>query len=267
MRVLFLGDIVGRNARKTVLSKMPNLQKKNYIDFTVVNVENAADGRGVTPKIADEFLSKGVDVLTTGNHVWDKSEIINYISKETRLIRPINMPEGTPGYGKKEVILDDGRKILVINAMTNLFMPKNKSVFHALESALINISLGDDYSAIILDLHGEATSEKMAVGHYFDGKISMIVGTHTHVPTADYQILPNGTAYQTDIGMCGDYDSVIGMEKKGAIARFFSKKSYLKVAKGEITICGSIVEIDDKTGKAFKILPVRLGGRLSATID
>ncbi len=267
MRILFLGDVVGRNARKTVLSNIAHLKSKYHIDFTIVNVENAADGRGVTPKIADDFLNIGVDVLTTGNHVWDKREIINYISQESRLLRPINMPEGTPGNGKKEIFLENGNKILVLNAMTNLFMSKNESVFQTLDRTLMNISLGNDYNAIILDLHGEATSEKMAVGHYFDGKISMIVGTHTHIPTADYQILPNGTAYQTDIGMCGDYDSVIGMEKKGAISRFFSKKSFLKVAKGEITICGSIVEIDDKTGKALKISPLRMGGRLSSTID
>ena len=267
MRILFLGDVVGRNARKTVLSNLANLKSKYHIDFTIVNVENAADGRGVTPKIADDFLNTGVDVLTTGNHVWDKREIINYISQESRLLRPINMPEGTPGNGKKEILIKNGTKILVLNAMANLFMPKNESVFQTLDKTLMNISLGTDYNAIILDLHGEATSEKMAVGHYFDGKISMIVGTHTHIPTADYQILPNGTAYQTDIGMCGDYDSVIGMEKKGAISRFFSKKSFLKVAKGEITICGSIVEIDDKTGKALKISPLRMGGRLSSTVD
>ena len=266
MRILFLGDIVGRTARNTVVSKLEILKKKFFPDVIIVNAENSAGGRGITPKIADQFLSSGVDVLTTGNHVWDQREIIKYISKQPKLIRPINMPEGTPGFGKTEIILNDQRKVLVINAMTNLFMSENDSVFKSLELALLNCKLGENYNAIFLDLHGEATSEKMAIGQYFDGKISVIIGTHTHVPTSDQRILSKGTAYQTDVGMCGNYNSVIGMEKKGAIEKFLSsKKSYLTVAEGDITICGAIVEIDDLTGKSLSIDPIRLGGELLAT--
>ena len=265
MKILFLGDIVGRDARKTVLSKINFLKESLETDIIIVNIENAAGGRGVTPKIADQFLNAGIDVLTTGNHVWDQREIIKYISSCNTLLRPSNMPEGTPGFGQTEISLDDKRKILVINLMTNLFMQENEFVFKSLEKILLNVELGKDYNAIFIDLHGEATSEKTALANHFDGRVSVVVGTHTHVPTADARILPFGTAYQTDVGMCGNYDSVIGMDKKSAIDRFFSKKSYLTVAEGEITICGVLIEVNDDSGKSINIKPIRIGGVLQPT--
>ena len=265
MKILFLGDIVCREARKTVLSELPKLKNKYEADIIIINIENAAGGRGVTPKIAEQFFDAGVDILTTGNHVWDQRELIKYIADSNSLLRPINMPEGTPGLGKTSLELDDGRIILIINAMCNLFMPKNDFVFRSIEESLLNLELGNDYNAIFIDLHGEATSEKIAIANYFDGKVSAIVGTHTHVPTSDARILPNGTAFQTDVGMCGNYDSVIGMEKSLAIDRFFSKKSHLTVAEGEITICGVCVETDDYSGKSLSIEPIRIGGVLTPT--
>ena len=265
MKILFLGDIVGRDARKTVLSKINFLKESLKTDIIIVNIENAAGGRGVTPKIADQFLNAGVDVLTTGNHVWDQREIIKYIASSNTLLRPSNMPEGTPGFGQIEISLDDKRKILVINLMTNLFMQENEFVFKSLEKILLNVELGTDYNAIFVDLHGEATSEKTALANHFDGRVSVVIGTHTHVPTSDARILPFGTAYQTDVGMCGNYDSVIGMDKKSAIDRFFSKKSYLTVAEGEITICGVLIEVNDDTGKSINIKPIRIGGVLQQT--
>ena len=266
MKILFLGDIVGRDARNTVLSKVNYLKHKFKPDIFIVNIENAAGGRGVTPKIAKQFFNSGIDVLTTGNHIWDQREIIKYIQETNQLIRPANMPEGTPGAGQTEITLNNGSKILVINLMTNLFMSQNDFVFKSMEKILLNIKLGEDYSAIFIDLHGEATSEKTAFANYFDGKVSAIIGTHTHIPTADARVLPNGTAYQTDVGMCGNYDSVIGMKKELAIDRFFSKKSYLTVAEGEITICGVIIEIDDNTGKSLDINPIQIGGVLKPTL-
>ena len=265
MRILFLGDIVGRDARKTVLSKIEYFKHKFETDILIVNIENAAGGRGVTPKIADQFFNSGVDVLTTGNHVWDQREIFGYISTSKYLLRPINMPDGSPGLGKTEIEFENGNKVLIINCIANLFMPDNESVFKSIEKLLLNVKLGEDYNAIFIDLHGEATSEKTAFANYFDGKVSVVIGTHTHVPTADARILPNGTAYQTDVGMCGNYDSVIGMDKKAAIERFLSKKSYLTVAEGEITICGVLIEVDDSTGKSNNIKPIRMGGILKST--
>ena len=265
MKILFLGDIVGREARKTVISKISFLKESLDTDIIIVNIENAAGGRGVTPKIADQFLNAGIDVLTTGNHVWDQREIIKYIASSKTLLRPLNMPEGTPGLGQTEISIGDKGKILIVNLMTNLFMQENEFVFKSLEKILLNVELGRDYNAIFVDLHGEATSEKTAFANHFDGRVSVIIGTHTHVPTADARILPYGTAYQTDVGMCGNYDSVIGMDKKSAIDRFFSKKSYLTVAEGEITICGVLIEVNEATGKSRNIKPIRIGGVLQPT--
>ena len=265
MRILFLGDIVGRDARKTVLSKVEYFKQKFKTDIIIVNIENAAGGRGVTPKIADQFFNSGVDVLTTGNHVWDQREIFSYISTSKYLLRPINMPDGSPGLGKTEIKFANGNKVLIINCIANLFMPDNESVFKSIEKLLLNVKLGEDYNAIFIDLHGEATSEKTAFANYLDGKVSVVIWTHTHVPTADARILPNGTAYQTDVGMCGNYDSVIGMDKTAAIDKFFSKESYLTVAEGEITICGVLIEVNDFTGKSNSIKPIRIGGTLKPT--
>ena len=201
IRVLFLGDIVGRVARQEVIEQAPAMRKEYDLDFLVVNCENAAGGFGVTPKICDALFDAGIDVLTTGNHVWDKPEIIPYIETQPRLLRPLNMPEATPGNGIAMHTNEAGKRLTVVNVMTNLFMAANDPVFAALDGALVRNKLGRDADFILVDAHGEATSEKMALGHAVDGRASMLVGTHTHVPTADHRILPGGTAYQTDSGM------------------------------------------------------------------
>ena len=265
MRVLFLGDIVGRLARNEVIEQLPDLRAGLSLDFIVVNCENAAGGFGITPKICEALFAAGVDVLTTGNHVWDKKEIINYISAEPRLLRPLNMAEGTPGNGMVQVKNAAGMRLVAVNIMTNLFMAPNDPVFTALNDALVRNKLGRDADFILVDVHGEATSEKMALGHYADGRASLVVGTHTHVPTADHRILAGGTAYQTDSGMCGDYNSVIGMEKEAAMSRFLGRgNARLSVSMGPITLSGVIVEAED-SGLASAIYPLRRGGVLAAT--
>ena len=264
-RVLFLGDIVGRAARHEVIDQVPALRKEHALDFLVVNCENAAGGFGVTPKICDALFDAGVDVLTTGNHVWDKLEIIPYIETQPRLLRPLNMPEATPGNGVVTHTNEAGKRLTVINVMTNLFMAANDPVFATLDGAMVRHKLGRDTDFILVDAHGEATSEKMALGHMVDGRASMLVGTHTHVPTADHRILPGGTAYQTDSGMCGDYDSVIGMNKEAATDRFTGRRNTrLSVALGTVTICGLLVEADGM-GMAQLVRPLRRGGELAPT--
>lgn len=263
-RVLFLGDIVGRVSRQLVAEQLPLLRAEFNLDFIIVNCENAAGGFGITPKICEALFAAGTDVLTTGNHVWDKAEIIEYIQTEPRLLRPLNMAEGTPGKGSVKVTNDAGKRLVVVNVMTNLYMAANDPVFAAVDGALVRNKLGRDADFIMIDAHGEATSEKMALGHLADGRASMLVGTHTHVPTADQRILPGRTAYQTDTGMCGDYDSVIGMEKTAAIDRFTGRgNSRLSVALGPVTLCGLIVEADE-TGLATSVTPFRRGGVLAA---
>ena len=265
IRALFLGDIVGRAARHEVIEQVPALRKEHALDFLVVNCENAAGGFGVTPKICDALFDAGIDVLTTGNHIWDKPEIIPYIESHPRLLRPLNMPEATPGNGVVTHTNAAGQRLTVVNVMTNLFMAANDPVFAALDGVLVRHKLGRDTDFILVDVHGEATSEKMALGHMADGRASMLVGTHTHVPTADHRILPGGTAYQTDSGMCGDYDSVIGMNKEVATDRFTGRgNSRLSVALGAVTICGLLVEADD-TGIAQTVRPLRRGGELAPT--
>ncbi|XDZ66232.1 TIGR00282 family metallophosphoesterase [Alphaproteobacteria bacterium LSUCC0684] len=266
MRILFLGDVVGRNARKKVMESLKSLRHELDLDFIIVNVENAAGGFGVTPEIAQGFLDAGADVLTTGNHVWDKRDIIPFIDKENRLIRPFNMVEGTPGKGMVTVVNDKGLRLAVANLICNLFMAENENVFSALDKVLIRTALGRDADAIVIDVHGEATSEKSAIGFAADGRVSLVVGTHTHIPTADQRILPKGTAYQTDSGMCGDYTSIIGMDPEAAVGRFIGKpQGRLEVAKGEATLCGVVVETDDATGLARTISPFRRGGVLAST--
>ena len=266
MRILFLGDIVGRSARQLVIDSLTGLRDEFALDFIIVNVENAAGGFGVTPQIADDVLAAGADVLTTGNHVWDKREIIQYIEKEPRLLRPYNMVEATPGNGHIIATNDKGQRLAVANFMCNLFMAENDNVFQGLDAFLTKVKMGRDADAIFIDIHGEATSEKTAVGFHTDGRVSAVIGTHTHVPTADHRILPQGTAYQTDAGMCGDFISVIGMQPEAAVGRFCGKPAgRLEVAKGEATLCGAIVVTDDETGLAQSITPFRRGGTLSAT--
>ena len=264
MRVLFLGDVVGRNARQLVMDSLAGLREELSADFIIVNVENAAGGFGITPDLADGFLAAGADAMTTGNHVWDKREIFAYIDQQPRLIRPINMPEGTSGRGIATVTNAAGQSLTVINAMTNLFMAENEPMFPAIKACLNQITLKKDTDAIVIDVHGETTSEKTAVGFYVDGKVSLVVGTHTHVPTADHRILPGGTAFMTDAGMCGDYTSVIGMMPEAAIGRFTGEdKGRLGVAMGEPSLSGVFIVTDDETGLAKSISPFRRGGTLS----
>jgi metallophosphoesterase (TIGR00282 family) len=263
LRILLCGDVVGRAGRAVVTENMHRLRRALALDFVVVNGENAAAGFGITDKICREFYENGVDAITTGNHVWDRREIIPYIAEDPRLLRPVNFPSGTPGAGSGVFTLADGRRILLVNAMARLFMDALDDPFAAVAHAVKAQPLGT-VAAVVVDFHGEATSEKMAMGHFLDGKASFVVGTHSHVPTADAQILPGGTGYQTDAGMCGDYDSVIGMRKEGSIARFLSKMpgERMQVAEGPGTLCGVVVETDDETGLARRIAPLRLGGRL-----
>ncbi|MED5395421.1 MAG: TIGR00282 family metallophosphoesterase [Pseudomonadota bacterium] len=265
MRILVCGDVVGKSGRKVIADRLPELRARLVLDFVVVNGENAAHGFGITDKICAAFYNSGADVITTGNHVWDQREIMNYIDGDAKLLRPMNYPVGTPGKGVGIYATANGRRLLVIHPMCRLFMDPLDDPFAAVQAVLAEHRLGDGVDAIIVDVHGEATSEKQAMGHVLDGRVSAVVGTHTHVPTADAQVLPGGTAYQTDIGMTGDYDSVIGMQKEAAMARFTTKlpQERLEPADGEATLCAVFIETDDATGLAERIAPVRLGGRLA----
>jgi metallophosphoesterase (TIGR00282 family) len=264
MKILILGDLLGRTGRDAALKAIPELRTQLKLDFVAVNAENASHGFGLAPEMAMALFAAGADAITLGNHAWDRREIIPYIAQEKRLIRPINYPPGTPGAGAAVITLRDGRKVLIAQAMGRLFMDPLDCPFQAIEELLNRHRLGNTLHAALIDFHAEATSEKMAFGHAFDGRVSAIVGTHTHVPTADHQILPGGTAFAADIGMCGDYDSVIGMAKDGATARFIRKMpgERLAPADGPATVCGAFIETDDK-GLAIRMEPVRLGGRLS----
>lgn len=265
MKLLYLGDVVGRSGRAAALEAIPRLRRDLSLDFVVVNGENSAHGFGITPKICAEFYEAGADAITTGNHVWDQRELIAYIDGDARLVRPANFPRGTPGRGAAEVPLPDGRKVLVAQVMGRLFLDPLDDPFQSLEDILGRHRLGVTVAAVVVDVHAEATSEKMALGHAFDGRATLVVGSHSHVPTADAQVLPNGTAYITDAGMCGDYDSVIGMGKAVAISRFTKKipGERLSPADGEATVCGIYVETDDRTGLARNAEPIRVGGRLA----
>jgi len=264
MKVLYIGDVVGKSGRKAVHEHLPRLRDELALDFVVVNGENAAHGFGITGAICEKFFEIGVDVVVTGNPAWDQREIIDYIQNEPRLLRPVNYPEGTPGRGFGVFETRGGKKAMVIQAMGRLFMDPLDDPFAGIQRTLLNKKLGENVDFILVDIHAEATSEKMAVGQHFNGQVSMVVGTHSHIPTADAQILPGGTAYQTDAGMCGDYDSVIGMTKAPAIGRFITKVrgERLTPATGEGTLCAVFVETNDATGLASRISPVRVGGRL-----
>jgi metallophosphoesterase (TIGR00282 family) len=264
MRILFCGDVMGRPGRDAVKQHVPALRRDLALDLVVVNAENAAAGRGLTERLCGEFYDSGVDILTTGNHVWDQREIIPYLERDPRVLRPANFPPGTPGAGWRLHRFADGRSALVVNLMGRLFMDALDDPFARLDAILAGHPLGAG-AAILVDFHAEASSEKMALGHFADGRVSAVFGTHWHVPTADAQILPGGSAYQTDAGMCGDYDSVIGMQKNPAVKRFVSKMpgERPQVAEGEGTLCGILLEIDDTSGLARRVEPVRLGGRLA----
>ncbi|OAN49835.1 TIGR00282 family metallophosphoesterase [Magnetospirillum moscoviense] len=268
MRILFVGDVVGRSGRDVVVSRMAEIRSRLALDFVVANGENSAHGFGITPKFCEEFYAAGVDVVTLGNHSWDQREILPYIDGDGRLLRPLNYPAGTPGKGVGIYPATRGRKVMVVQVMGRLFMDPLDDPFAALERELNRMRLGPGGAeAIIVDIHAEATSEKMAIGHTADGRASLVVGSHSHIPTADCQILPKGTAYQTDAGMCGDYDSVIGMKKDAAIHKFVRKMpgERLSPAEGPGTLCGVVVETDDRTGLAVRVAPLRLGARLAET--
>lgn len=268
MRILFIGDVMGRSGREALAAHLSGLRTKLKTDVVIVNGENAAHGVGINEKICQELYGLGVDVITTGNHVWDQRDVIPYIQRDPKLLRPVNFPEGTPGNGAYIHALLDGRRILVVNAMGRLFMDPLDDPFRIVSRIAETNPLGSAVQATFLDFHAEASSEKMAMAHYLDGKVSVVVGTHTHIPTADAQILPKGTAYQSDAGMTGDYNSVIGMKTDVPILRFSRKFSIEKLspAEGEGTVCGVFVETDDRTGLAKTIEPVRIGGRLRSVI-
>jgi len=266
MNLLLLGDVFGQPGREAVKAHLPALRRELAVDMAIVNAENAAHGFGLTEKIAGELYEAGADILTTGNHVWDQREIIPYIERDPRVLRPANFPPGTPGSGTRLQALSDGRTVLVVNLMGRLFMDALDDPFRALDAAIDGQGLGRGITAIIVDFHGEATSEKTAFGHFCDGRVSAVIGTHSHVPTADHQVLPGGTAYISDLGMCGAYDSVIGLEKHASVRRFVTRMPGPKKpepAVGEATLCGVFVVTDDATGLARRIEPVRIGGRLA----
>ena len=267
MKILFLGDIVGRSGCNVIKNNLSKIIKENKIDFVVANGENSADpGVGITENITNELLSVGVDVITSGNHIWDQKEIIEYIDKEKRLLRPFNLTGDSPGKGFGIYNSKKGFKVGVLNLMGNVFMKKSDDLFLTLKNFLENKSLKKDYDCLVVDIHGEITSEKMAIGHYLDGKASLVVGTHTHIPTNDARILNFGTAYQTDAGMCGDYDSVIGMNKENSLKRFLkedSKKHF--PAEGIASLSGVIVDCDKETGLAKNVESFIHGGDLKNT--
>ena len=265
MRVLFLGDVVGRSGRSAVIEALPSLRKRYRLDFVAVNGENVAGGFGITEAILVELLDAGADVVTSGNHVFDQRETIVFIERYDRLLRPINYPQGTPGKGVGLFKARNGAEVLVINAMGRVFMADLDDPFRAVEKELEACGLKSSADAILVDFHAEATSEKEAMGFFVDGRASAVIGTHTHVPTADEQILPRGTAYISDVGMCGDFNSVLGMDKEEPLTRFLTKipGGRFAPALGEATLCGVAIDINDATGLARAIAPLRIGGRLS----
>jgi metallophosphoesterase (TIGR00282 family) len=265
LRLLFIGDVVGRSGRDAVLSRLPGLRKAFGLDFVVVNAENAAGGFGITEAICEEFLETGVDCVTLGNHAFDQREALAYIERQPRLLRPINYPAGTPGRGAGIFEAACGARIFVANVQGRIFMDQLDDPFAGINRELARVGLAREAAAVVIDMHAETTSEKMALAHFVDGRASLVAGSHTHAPTADAQILAKGTGYISDAGMCGDYDSVIGMRKEEPIRRFVQKTpgSRYEPASGEGTLCGVGVEVLRATGLATRIAPLRLGGRLA----
>ncbi|MDR3425726.1 MAG: TIGR00282 family metallophosphoesterase [Alphaproteobacteria bacterium] len=268
MRILFLGDVMGRSGREGVARHLPALKERLRPDAIIVNAENAASGAGLTMKIAEEFFALGIHCLTLGNHAFSQRELLTAIDNEPRIVRPLNYPERTPGRGFYLLEIPNGNKLLIVNPLARLFMePVLDDPFAAMEKVVAAHKLSGRLQ-IFVDMHGEATSEKMAMAHTLDGRVSAVIGSHTHIPTADAQILPQGTAYLTDAGMCGDYDSIIGMKKTVAIWRFTRKTpppERKAPADGVATVCGVLVVTDDATGLAVAIEPVRVGGVLQST--
>ena len=265
MRLLFLGDVVGRSGREALLSTLPRLRERWSLDFVVVNGENSAGGFGITEKILEEFLDAGADAVTLGNHAFDQKETLVYIDRQSRLIRPVNFPPGTPGRGANVLEARNGARVLVTNILGRVFMADMDCPFRAIDRELESCPLGQGADVVFIDLHAEATSEKQAFGYHVDGRASVVVGTHTHTPTSDERILPLGTAYISDAGMCGDYNSVLGMTQDEPINRFLTRipRDRFEPALEPATICGLAVDIDDATGLAAKVAPLRIGGVLS----
>lgn len=264
MRLLFLGDIVGRSGRKAVLDALPGLRRRYALDVVIINGENAAGGFGITEQILTDLLEAGADVVTLGNHSFDQKDALVFIERHDRLIRPLNYPAGTPGRGSTLIQTQGGADVLVINAMGRIFMPELDCPFRAVDAELTACRLKQGADAILIDFHAEATSEKQAMGYFVDGRASVVVGTHTHVPTADDRVLPGGTAYISDAGMCGDYNSVLGMDIEEPINRFLTKipRQRFEPALGPGSVAGMAVEIDDKTGLAVACSALRLGPHL-----
>lgn len=268
MRLLFLGDVVGRSGRTAVVRELPRLRERYRLDFVAINGENSAGGFGITEAILEELLAAGADVVTLGNHSWDQKEALVFIERHERLLRPINYPRGTPGKGSGLFRAANGADVLVINAMGLIFMPELNCPFRAVDAAVEACGLKRGADVIVLDFHAEATSEKQAIAAYVDGRASCVVGTHTHVPTADERILPGGTAFMCDIGMCGDYESILGMQKDEPLNRFLTKipRGRFEPAGGPATLSGLAVDIDDGTGLARRVAPLRVGGVLSPSL-
>ena len=266
MKILFLGDVMGRSGRYSLRDHLPQAIKDHNIDFVIANGENAAGGFGITENICNELYSYGVNVITTGNHLWDQKEITSYIDKDQNLLKPYNFAEGSPGLGFNIFELANKEKIAVINIMGNLFMRSCDNAFFKIEEVLQKIDV-NDLSFIFVDFHAEASSEKMAMGHHLDGRVTAVVGTHTHVPTADANIMEHGTAYQTDAGMCGDYDSVIGTKKQEFVRKFATQDTERKrvpPADGIGTLCGVIIESQDNNFLAKNIQSIRIGGKIGS---
>jgi metallophosphoesterase (TIGR00282 family) len=267
MRLLFLGDIVGRPGREAVAERLPGLRDRWRLDCVVINGENAAGGFGITEAICDDVLASGADAITLGNHSWDQRETLVFIERQPRLLRPANYPPGTPGRGANLIETPTGKRVLVVNVMGRLFMDALDDPFAAADREVEACPLGRVADAVIVDVHAEATSEKQALAHHLDGRVTLVVGTHTHVPTSDHRILTGGTAFMSDAGMCGDYDSVLGMQKEESIRRFLQKTpgTRMEPGLGEGTLCGVAVETDDRTGLALRVAAVRLGPLLDET--
>jgi len=267
MRILFLGDVMGRSGRRAVAERLPALRRDWGLDFVVVNGENATSGAGLSPDHATGLLEAGADVVTLGDHAFDQKAMIGHIDKEPRLLRPVNFSRHAPGQGARLYALPDGRKVVVAVILGQVFMKRPfDDPFSAIEPVLRAHPRGGQAQAVLVEVHAEATSEKMALGHWCDGRASLVVGTHTHVPTADAMVMKGGTGYLTDAGMCGDYDSVIGMQKDEPLRRFITgmPNGRFEPALGEASLSGVYVETDDRTGAALRIVPVRQGGRLAA---
>ena len=268
MKILFLGDVVGRSGRTAIIENLPKLRAEWSLDFVVVNGENATSGVGLSGAHAKTLLEAGADVLTLGDHAFDQKDMMTFVASEPRVIRPINFSKAAPGAGARVFQDRRGRKILIAQVLGQVFMKRPfDDPFSALDGLLRQYPMGGQVQASLIDIHCEATSEKMAVGRFCDGRASVVVGTHTHIPTADAMILPSGTAYQSDAGMCGDYNSIIGMDHEEPMRRFITgmPKARFSPASGEATLSGLYVETDDATGKATRVEMVRHGGRLSAS--